>query len=526
MPVLMNDSQMFSRNGKRIVRRLFYLFLLCSSCLYCFACSVPSSLTIGNGFGSSRKDFSLEPVAEPKTIVHPITHPIPALHNEYGKKTDPLPEISPDYFLVNSVHQGQVNALAVSKDGQRAYSGGQDGKVVVSTLVQANSESSAAGDAVGFPKRFVESDSLLAGDKPVIALSLSPDEEKLAVSQFSSVAIFDLRNREVTNVMTRVKGRITALAWDPRGELLVMGTANGDVFVWNLKGSLLAGLDNVDTLEEYQSATSPIVGLVFHPSGRAFFAAERSGGVYLWRLLRTEKELGLRDETALVDQEKKGGTRQRVGALKSEIADIWLDHSASHLFAAGADGTISLWKIRGLKRIDGFTIDVGSLFSMQGFRLPRSGSFNASRSQAMVSLLAITGKNQRIKIWCEKPPRNNASADSPPAVAERAANSPESNREEEYARAAEEPGSPDGSIPNLEAATSGGSVPVSDPSASIPQGFVAQSILFRNPLTIIRTGQDSALLWAVEKTGNVLTFDANLLVKSPIWMSRSQLCLD
>ena len=46
------------------------------------------------------------------------------------------------------------------------------------------------------------------------------------------------------------------------------------------------------------------------------------------------------------------------------------------------------------------------------------------------------------------------------------------------------------------------------PALSAPQKLLAESATFRDPLSLIRTGRRSAVLWGVQKNGNLLVFDA------------------
>jgi hypothetical protein len=433
--------------------KIISLLISLSFSLYCVGCSVPSYLSLGS---EKAQKLAIEPETNSKTIVHPVTHPVPAQHGEYSGKPEDATQISTENFLVHQVHQGQVNALAVTKNGLQAYSGGQDGQVVQSTIIETpvsgNDSQRAELSPAQLPGRFIQTQTILVGRKPILALSLSPDEKKLVVSQFSSVIVFDLEKREITNKLSQVEGRVLSLAWDPKGQLVLLGRANGDIFAWNLVAGPDAGEDSVDALERYEGSNSPIVRLLFHPSGRAFFAAERNGGIYLWRLLRTESDLGIRDEQAVVDEDKTGRLKKVIAVLRSEVEDIWLDNTASTVFAAAVDGSLYRFKVRGAKELDKITVGVGAIFSVEGLTL-QDGAGGGTK----IDIVATSGKEQRIKFWCQS-------------------------------------------------------------------GIIAQSVLFRNPPTILRAGKTAPILWAGEKTGNLLTFDADLLVKSPTWSERVVLC--
>ena len=329
-----------------------------------------------------------ESVRPPKLEVFPDTaaESVPAARPMLGAaySRGEKEGISVESLYSLPAHIGPINAIDVSGKGDRLITGGQDGQVY---------EFVSRTDSGGL-RRF-ERKKLLGGVRPVLALSLSPDGKKLAVAQFSSVTIVDLEEGEISAQLSRVIGQILALDWDPRGESVVLGRANGDVFLWNLQGSPYAGSDNDNALEVYQAATSPIVGLSFHPSGRAFFAAEREGRVNFWRILRTERELGLRDELALSDQNRRGATQIPLGQIPGQIATLWLSPDGVDLYAMSLEGVVYSWRVRGLQL--GPSIELGSDSSLAFI-----GGFERLRVPARAPVFYAAGRGGYFGIWCRR----------------------------------------------------------------------------------------------------------------------------
>ncbi|MCB0322313.1 MAG: hypothetical protein KDD69_02035 [Bdellovibrionales bacterium] len=446
------------------------------------------------------EDAALGPVRDAVDIIHPVVHPLPAPYEARPGSDAPEADIPMNSFLLHHVHEGQINALVVSSNGTRAYSGGQDGAVVVSEMIAA--EPTGLADAA----HLIRTASLLRGDKPILALALSPDESQLAVAQFSTVSIFDLKRRMLVARMTRVKGRILSLAWDPRGELVALGRANGDVHVWVVAGDrAYAGENTTNALERYEAGSSPIIRLAFHPSGRAFFSAERAGGVMLWRLLRTEKELGLRDDAARVDRSGRGMTALTVPGVTGAVEDMWLDRVNEELYVSTSDGLVHHWKVRGLKKLEPIQVGTAAQLNVQGIALERQGA-------ETLRLLATSGRGQRIQFWCPSPPPESVRPVLPradvvvvptePVVEERSVIDPDLLAELEQAEA---------------------ETPLPPAEPQVP-GLVARTEIFRSPLELLRTGGNGPHLWAAEKTGNLLSFNASSLLQSPIWLARAQHC--
>ena len=420
-------------------------------------------------------------------------------------------EVARENVFVFRAHQGETNALTVSRDGSRAFSGGNDGSIVESRLSKA-----PAKNKDRIHRLQVSTGRIFQAKKPVLALSLSPDERYLAVAQFSAVTVIDLSSKRVAYEMTQISGRILSLAWDPRGELLAFGRANGDIFVWNLEPGFLSTDNSLEAIESYSGANSPIVRVVFHPSSRALFSAEQDGVVSLWRLLRTERELGLRDDYAEVDKALKGTRSVTVAKVSGRIEDLWLSPGGKSLFVSGQDGAVYRWKIRGLQRIGALKVGADSSISLIGLTLPVSAELPIDTAER-VPLLVTTGRSQRIKVWCQDLAERVGRSGAVPIV---------SSRKEEPVTdvLSDVPEIVDGQL------TVPSSPPTTKPSPESKEGMVdsryllAQSETLQNPISLLRSGTDSPVLWGIEKTGNLAIFDVSLLLKSKRWRALADRC--
>lgn len=447
------------------------------SCLclisFLFACSVRSPLSGYFEPKSAAGEEPLQAVVNAKLEYRPLAHPDPADHQDYQPKYSNPNEIPLTDFLMHKAHPGRINALAVTKDGLKAYSGGQDGKVVCSTIIKSVQKKDQADDRP--LNSFIKTQVLAESGKPILGLSLSPDENLLLVSMFSGVALLDLEKQLVVGQQTRIKGRIQTMAWDPRGEFISFGRTNGDIFIWNLKNLKDKIADTTETLERYETSSSPIVGLAFHPSGRAFFSVERNGSVYVWRDLRTERELGLRDDDAVEDRSFRGSQRTRIGVTSGNAESLWLNHDASELYVSSSDGYVYRWKVRGLKSLPKIAVGADSVAGVQGVTLGRR---DLNGEIQKIPLLVTVGRSQRLRFWCQ-----NVAGEESDSLFTGA---------QVVAATAAEP--------------------------------LTQSSVFLHPLMMLQIGSDSPYLWAAQKTGNVVTFNVNFLLESPSWRARIEQC--
>ena len=474
--------------------------------------------------------------------LHPLTIPVSAISRTSSSEQDYLNshEITMDKFRSFRPHLTEVTALEVEAHGQGVFSSGQDGKVIFSSLV-----SSSSGNAVveiDSSEASIRSETVVSSAKPVLAISPSPDGRKLAVAQYSLVVIIDLKTRQVIQRMTRVAGQIWALAWDPQCSLLAIGRADGDIFVWNLTTGPRAGEDNLEALEEYSAGLSPVRQIVFHPAGRSFFAAEREGRVTLWQLLRTAHQVGTRDDQAVVDKAKIGRERMTVGGFRERFEDLWLDSKGNELFVSTSQGLIHHWRVRGLVYEGSFPVGRDAIFSARGIelsggtlerglskdaslwsrgtirrshlsgistdyqgesdRLKKKKAFFDSPDRGDLSaqyrLLVTSGREQRLKFWCQDLKEHPVELPGTKLVVE---------------------------VPAEVSAEQLTPIPMQPQAAETEDLLVGQSGVFAHPVSIIRFTARQSLLWAAQKTGNLLVFDAGTLLNSPVWSSRAERCV-
>lgn len=398
-------------------------------------------------------------------------------------------EFDASYFGSISVHRGPINAIVSNTVGTKIFTGGQDGKVMITALVRDNGSGKAS-------QYQFSSEQLIESSKPITALALSRDESKLALAVFSTVVVIDLKERKALSKLTRIKGRIVALAWDPRGESLALGRSSGDIYLWNFVSGKDAGEDSMRAVEVYEAASSPIVDIVFHPSGRAFFAAEQNGGVYLWRLLRTERELGLRDVNAVVDDDPSGKKLVGVASMGEQFKGIWLSNSGDELIGAASNGTVRRWKVRGLKEQETVHMGSESASGVQGIDMPLAGKGSAET----VGLFVSAGRGQRMKVWC----RTNA-IDEGKQKTEVSIVAPEGAGE--LAEVA----------PKLDYHLLAGSG---------IQPLLGQSVLFQEPLDLLRIGSNLGMVWATERSGKIVVFDPRVFERSGMLRNSLKACVD
>ena len=365
-----------------ISNRFIILCFWASVCAGCNSRFVPSAPVevYGAGFGISSKSVKKS---------NPVLSVQEGVVKEATGRYANLSLVEPDDVLVSrahmrqfKVHDGEITELQIARRGRFAISAGSDGRVVISKILANNNFPDNLGD-----KFSIETEVLLSSPKPILSMSLSPSDRFLAVSWFSYVLIYDLEQNAPVAEMTRVLGRIISMQWDPREELLLMGLASGDVYVWNF----VSRKNSLDEVESYIAGIAPIVGVAFHPLGRSFFSIEEDGNVSLWRLLRTEEEIGLRETKLFADSNPQGKTRQDTSVPSTRILDVLLDSAGKYLYLAAEDGRVRILKVRGLKPDSTIEAASEAVLSMTTLTHP---------SLPGAELLVTSTRDQRLKFWC------------------------------------------------------------------------------------------------------------------------------
>lgn len=423
-----------------------------------------------------------------------------ATHSSATAGAGPSPlDVSLQSLSTFKVQEGEISALTVTSDGLGVITGGIDGRVIFSRIITSDLKSKQATVPSKLERRVI-----LQGDKPVLTLAVSHDNRYLAVGQFSSVLVFDLKKGELVAQLTQLVGRMTALAWDPRDELIAIGQAGGDVSIWQVRNGSYPGANSLLAVEKYaQSEGSPVVQLLFHPLGRVLFAGHRSGQVSAWRVIRAEFEAGLRDEEALGDLDRKGGKRIKIGSTTGPLQNLWYDPSLNAITALGIDGAIGRWELRGVSPLPAASI--GEDNSNAAVAFPMLKLANGGE------IIASVGRAQRIVWWCMRP------LSETPEIVSAPGDVPIFHEQTAPVNAAVG----DLEIINGQVVATKRDPAVLPPEPAQTRGInknkaslkpLATTTILRDPVSLMVMGQSSTVLWGVQKNGRLLAFDARPLL--------------
>ncbi|HMO18304.1 MAG TPA: hypothetical protein PKA63_06285 [Oligoflexia bacterium] len=411
------------------------------------------------------------------------------------------------------LHNGRINIIEVAQaylkaDGERLpeiiYTGGQDGSVYELVLGQSDSGMGNFQNGISFKSISL----LISSKRPVLSLAVSPDRNYLAVSQFSRISIIDLTQRKLVTQFGRVKGRVNAMAWHPSGTSLLLGRANGDIFNWNIGSDFERAADSTDALELYETESSPVVKIEYHPSGRAVFVALQSGTVYLVRLVRTERELGLR-----LDPMRPGMVQGKyvvkVGSLPQQLNDMLLDQDSEELMASGSDGSVYRWGLRGLRRRTPFPLgsDSAGFISL------------ASSKNSSYRIISSLGRNLRLRFWCATEEAYEIFEPTSLVLKSESGDSDSASRivseeDELIARLKDELMTELGAGAKNEDINADATLTPDRVLEHRALGLIAQSPRFLDTVQVGRYAGSSGILWIAVKSGSLVGFDVSSYLSS------------
>ncbi len=288
-------------------------------------------------------------------------------------------------------HSDMIRAIVYSKDGQRIYTTGSDGKVLewnartfkTNTLVPENNH-------INYTLRLSDDENWLvvAGDAPYILKINLKNGEFFKITghrgpvtdvvflpgsdSFISLGIADstlrLNTGTSSSLFKKFDVRLTALTLSPDGSVLVGGNEMGAIIIWDM--------NNTDHEEKFSNITSrPIYALSFNPRGDILAVGNEDGEVTMcsyrnlsvqsYYVLRGQESrinsIGFSRDGKLIATASLDGTiqlwvlennrmeRMLPVAFKDHNDFVWsiaFSPSGNYLFAGTRDGTLKIWPTR------------------------------------------------------------------------------------------------------------------------------------------------------------------------------------
>ncbi|MBI4781798.1 MAG: protein kinase [Oscillatoriophycideae cyanobacterium NC_groundwater_1537_Pr4_S-0.65um_50_18] len=241
-----------------------------------------------------------------------VLQDLPAAHQSRPAKSGSLPASSWICDRTLTGHEGEVTALSISPSGRTLASGSSDKTIRLWRLDSGELLHTFGGRSL-WPNPW----SNTGHQDRISALTFSRNGRILiSGSSDGSIKLWDLANLSLISTLPGHGWEISAIALDPQGYLLASGSGDGLIQLWEPETDEL-----IANLSEHQDRIS---ALLIHPQKQIMISGSYDKTIRLWDLSRDQ-----------VIQTLKGHV-DRVSAL-AMTAD------GSMLVSAGWDRTLKLW---------------------------------------------------------------------------------------------------------------------------------------------------------------------------------------
>ncbi|MGC9528450.1 MAG: trypsin-like peptidase domain-containing protein [Limnospira sp.] len=246
-------------------------------------------------------------------------------------------------------HSGAVNAIAVSRDGKRLATAGDDGAIQIWDL--------PSGLEMG---TFSPRQTLEGHSSEVLAIAMSPDGKTLASGAWDgTVKVWDLETGQLLRSLAGHSQLVGAIAIGRDGQILATGSRDSTVRLWNLQTG-----EAIRTLEGHELS---VLSLAVSPDGEILASGSADGTIALWQLgtgrpirrlaghgdgvwsvaiASDNKTLvsGSWDRTVKIWDLSTGEIRGNLQGHTGYVTAIGISPDGQTILSGGWDGQVKVWK--------------------------------------------------------------------------------------------------------------------------------------------------------------------------------------
>ncbi|KAL0960845.1 hypothetical protein HGRIS_005861 [Hohenbuehelia grisea] len=202
-------------------------------------------------------------------------------------------------------HDGVVTSVAISKDGKRVVSAGDETIRIWDTGVISESRSKSP----------------LAGHdgQPVVSISISPDGQYIASGSWDkTIRIWDVAGRRQDGEPLTGQYAVTSVAFSPNGRLIISGSADSTVRIWDVATRRQVG----EPLRGHQDC---VYSVAFSADGQRIVSGSEDKTIRVWET-SSQKQIG-----------------QPLTGHEDYINSVAFSPCGQYFVSLSHDGTIMVW---------------------------------------------------------------------------------------------------------------------------------------------------------------------------------------
>ncbi|EDX78368.1 YD repeat protein [Coleofasciculus chthonoplastes PCC 7420] len=197
-------------------------------------------------------------------------------------------------------HQGSVESLAFSRDGQTIVTASLDGMILM-----WNRQGKPIGQLPGHPAR-------------VTSIAISQDGQRIASASIDGTVRLWHRQENGMQELPKQQGWVRSVAFSPDGELIATASSDHTARLWDIQGNLL---------QEFTGHEDEVTRVAFSPDGQFIATASSDHTARLWDI--------------------QGNLLQEFKGHQGWVRSVAFSPDGKFIATASSDHTARLWDIQG-----------------------------------------------------------------------------------------------------------------------------------------------------------------------------------
>ncbi|BAY13155.1 serine/threonine-protein kinase [Calothrix sp. NIES-2098] len=243
-----------------------------------------------------------------------------------------------------NLHSSEVNSVAISRDGKTLVSGSKDGNIKISKLPIGNLKAT-----------------LFQSQNSVNSVAISPDGQTLVSGgEDKNIKTWNLQTGNLKYTLTGHTKSVMPIAISSDGQTLVSGSADNTIKIWNLATGQLKNT--------FSGHTKSVMSIAISPDGKTLASGSTDDTIKIWDLQTGQLKntlakhyypvsalaispdgqtliSGSWDDTIKIWNLKTGAIKTTLNGHRSSVNALAISPDGQTLVSGSSDRTIKIWRL-------------------------------------------------------------------------------------------------------------------------------------------------------------------------------------